>query len=303
VNNLLWLYQASGLHWLLHKTGILRLLGLGYMASLLPRLRPAVHLPQPEKLTHPRGYVALFTGCLGSTLEQTTIRASLTVLQQLGIAVELIPAQRCCGALAWHEGETNQALQLAQQNMQAFDPQQVDAILYTSSGCGAHLMKYPALPWVTAAHQEKAGTFAAKLKEISSYLAEINWPDHIQFRTRHQRIAVHEPCSQRNGLRQSDVASTLLARIPAIELETLPGNDRCCGAAGSYMLKQPEMASKLRTEKLQHLQQLGPDLLVTTNPGCSMFLNAGLGQDSPLKVVHPVVVLADYLLPAGSETS
>ena len=129
------------------------------------------------------------------------------------------------------------------------------------------------------------------------------WPANIQFRTRHQRIAVHEPCSQRNGLRQPDVASILLARIPAIQLETLPGNDRCCGAAGSYMLKQPEMASKLRAEKLQHLEQLGPDLLVTTNPGCSLFMNAGLGQDTPLKVVHPVVVLADYLLSEGDAAS
>ena len=303
VNNLLWLYQATGLHWLLHNTGILRLLGLGYVASLLPRMQPALRLPRPEKPIQPRGHVALFTGCLGSTLEQTTIRASLRVLQQLEIAVELIPAQTCCGALAWHDGEANQALQLAQQNLEAFDPQQVDAILYTSSGCGAHLMKYPALPWATASQQEKASAFAAKIKEISSYLAELDWPGHMRFRNKPQRIAVHEPCSQRNGLRQADVASRLLARIPQIEVESLPGNDRCCGAAGSYMLKQPAMARKLRSEKLQQLDQCRPDLLVTTNPGCSLFLNAGLGQDSSLKVVHPVVVLADYLLPQDSEAS
>jgi len=188
-------------------------------------------------------------------------------------------------------------------NLQAFDPSQVDAILYTASGCGAHLEKYPTLPWATATEQEKARTFTTKLREISTYLAEFDWPANIQFRTRHQRIAVHEPCSQRNGLRQPDVASMLLARIPTIEVESLPGNDRCCGAAGSYMLKQPEMASRLRTEKLQHLEIFGPDLLVTTNPGCSLFMNAGLSQDTSLNVVHPVVVLADYLLPEGDEAS
>jgi len=114
---------------------------------------------------------------------------------------------------------------------------------------------------------------------------------------------VHEPCSQRNGLRQADVATALLARIPGIEIESLPGNDHCCGAAGSYMLKQPEMASKLRAEKLQHLRQLELDVVVSTNPGCSLFLNAGLGQGSPLKVVHPVVVLAEWLLPEDDGSS
>lgn len=303
LNNLLWLYQLSGLHWLLRKTGVLRLLGLDYVASLLPRLRPAARFRSTEMRAERRGRVALFTGCLGSSLEQTTIRASLVILQRLGIAVELVPAQTCCGALAWHEGEADEALQLARQNLQAFDPQQVDAVLYTSSGCGAHLVKYPSLPWTTPTEHEKAGNFTASLKEISTYLAELDWPTNIQFRPRHQRIAVHEPCSQRNGLRQPDVASMLLSRIPGIELVSLPGNDRCCGAAGSYMLKQPEMARKLRAEKLQQLERLAPDLLVTTNPGCSLFMNAGLGQDSSLKVAHPVIVLADYLLPETGESS
>ena len=67
------------------------------------------------------------------------------------------------------------------------------------------------------------------------------------------------------------------------------------------MLKQPDMASKLRADKLQHLRQLGPDVVVSTNPGCSLFMNAGLGQDYPLKVVHPVSVLEDYLLPESDE--
>jgi glycolate oxidase iron-sulfur subunit len=303
INNLLWLYQSSGLHWLLQKTGILHLLGLDYAASLLPRLRPAARLRTIKRVTNPRGRVALFTGCLGSTLEQATIEASLTLLQRLGIAVELVPAQTCCGALAWHEGETNQALQLARQNLQAFDAQQVDAILYTASGCGAHLVKYAALPWASTTEHDQAKAFSARLKEITAYLAELDWPNGLDFRSNQQRIAVHEPCSQRNGLRQADVATALLARIPGIEVESLPGNERCCGAAGSYMLKQPEMANKLRAEKLQHLRQLNPDVVVSTNPGCSLFLNAGLRPDSSLKVVHPVVVLADWLLPERDEAS
>ena len=303
LNNLLWLYQISGLQWLLRTTGILHVLRLDYLASLLPRLRPAARFPAANKVSQPRGRVALFTGCLGSTLEQTTIKASLRVLQQLELAVELFPTQTCCGALAWHEGEAEQAMQYAWQNLQAFDPQQVDAILYTASGCGAHLVKYAALPWGTASERAQAQAFTAKLQEISVYLATLEWPEQLQFRSGQQRIAVHEPCSQRNGLRQANVAQSLLSRIPGIELETLPGNERCCGAAGSYMLKQPEMARKLRAEKLDHISQRDPDMVVSTNPGCSLFLNAGLGRGAAHEVVHPVVVMADRLQPETDTAS
>jgi Fe-S oxidoreductase len=48
------------------------------------------------------------------------------------------------------------------------------------------------------------------------------------------------------------------------------------------------------------LAQLAPDLLVTTNPGCALFLNAGLGHQAPLKAVHPVTVLADHLEPTDT---
>jgi len=300
INRLLRLYQLSGLAWLLRKTGILRLLGLDYLASLLPPLRPAINFERPMSETRPRGRVALFTGCLGSTLEQTTIQASLVILQRLGFAVELVAGQTCCGALARHSGETDIALRLAQQNLQAFAPEEVEAILYTASGCGAHLMKYPDLPWPQTAQQATASAFRSKLQEITAFLLQIEWQDSIRFRTTTLRIAVHEPCSQKNGLRQANLAMDLLRKIPGLETEALPGNDRCCGAAGSYMLDQPEMAQTLRTEKLQGLAQLAPDVLVTTNPGCALFLNAGLGHDAPMKAVHPVTVLADHLQPSDT---
>jgi glycolate oxidase iron-sulfur subunit len=295
INKLLRLYQLTGLAWLLRKTGIIRLLGLGYLASLLPRLRPVRNFTSIAVESNPRGRVALFTGCLGSTLEQSTIQASLDILQRLEYAVDLVTGQTCCGALARHGGETDMALALAQQNLQAFDPAQVDAILYTSSGCGAHLIKYPELPWPQASQQANASAFSSKLQEITAFLAQLEWPEHVRFRSSSMRIAVHEPCSQKNGLRQANLATELLRKIPGLQTETLPGNDRCCGAGGSYMLDHPQMAQALRAEKLHTLAQLAPDSLVTTNPGCALFLNAGLGHRSAIKVVHPVTILAAHL--------
>lgn len=295
INNLLWLYQISGLAWLLRKSGALRLLGLDYLAGLLPALRPATKFKTSQSETNSRGRVALFTGCLGSTLEQQTIQASLIVLQRLGYGVDLVAGQTCCGALARHNGETDMALALAQQNLQAFDPAQVDAILYTSSGCGAHLKKYPELPFTQAALLSRARAFSDRSQEITFFLSQLEWPENLNFRSSTLQIAVHEPCSQKNGLRQASRAEALLRKIPGLQIEPLPDNDRCCGAGGSYMLEQPEMAQALRAEKLHHLNLLDPDLLVTTNPGCALFLNAGLAHDSSIKVVHPITVLADHL--------
>ena len=295
INTWLRLYQLSGLAWLLRSSGILRLLGLDYLASLLPPLRPVARFKSARQESTPRGRVALFTGCLGSTLEQSTRQASLLILQRLGYTVQLVPGQTCCGALARHSGNTDMALTLAQQNLRAFERAEVDAILYTSSGCGAHLVKYSKLPWPHPDQQKQAEIFSSRLQEITAFLEQIEWPKHLHFRSSSMRIAVHEPCSQKNGLRQRNQAMDLLRKIPGLRTETLPGNDQCCGAAGSYMLEQPDIAQVLRAEKLRGMEQSAPDMVVTTNPGCALFLNAGLGHRNPLKVVHPVTVLADHL--------
>jgi glycolate oxidase iron-sulfur subunit len=76
----------------------------------------------------------------------------------------------------------------------------------------------------------------------------------------------------------------------------LPDEPRCCGAAGDYFLKHAEIADALRAEKVEQILSSRPDLLVTSNVGCRMFLENGLQQRrSSIAVTHPVALLAQQL--------
>ena len=81
----------------------------------------------------------------------------------------------------------------------------------------------------------------------------------------------------------------MLRAIPGLEVESLPSSDRCCGGAGMYNLAQPDLAARIRAPKLGEVQRGGFDWIATGNPGCIMYLRAGLlrsGDRTP--VVHPV---------------
>jgi glycolate oxidase iron-sulfur subunit len=295
LHSLLRFYQRSGLQLVLRRSGLLRLVGLARADNLLPPLSASIRFDAPPAVEPVTGHVALFTGCLGSTLEQDTLKSAITLLHRLGYAISLAPAQRCCGALAWHAGELEPAMHLAQSNLAAFDLDAVDAVIYTATGCGAHLLKYPQLAWTDSEKRSRAQRFADKCVEITAFLANSTWPEQINWQQTTQRVAVHEPCSQRNGLRQPDYSAALLKKIPGLDTVALPGNARCCGAGGSTMLSQPTLADALRQDTLRDIALLDPDVVVSTNPGCALFLNAGLGHHTPLRVVHPVVVLAQQL--------
>jgi glycolate oxidase iron-sulfur subunit len=81
-----------------------------------------------------------------------------------------------------------------------------------------------------------------------------------------------------------------------VEITALPDEPRCCGAAGDYFLKHAGIADALRAQKLDQATIQMPDLLVTSNVGCRIFMGNGLRQRGiKIPVTHPVALLAQQL--------
>jgi glycolate oxidase iron-sulfur subunit len=114
-----------------------------------------------------------------------------------------------------------------------------------------------------------------------------------------QHILVQDPCSLRNVLRAEQAVYRLLERVPELRITPLPGNNVCCGGAGGYVLREPELAERLRAPKLDAIAELRPDFVVSANIGCALHVAAGLRRKRlALPVVHPAVLLARQLRPA-----
>lgn len=296
LGRILRLYQLSGLQKLLRASRVLHLFGLTQLDANLPRLLPqnifAEIYPAHKQ---PQGRVIIFTGCLTPLTDQQTLLSSIRLLNRLGYEVHLPPKQGCCGALHLHNGQLEKATEFMRRNIEAFGSG-TDAILCAASGCTATLNEY-------AKYLEDnipAVQFSSRVMDINQFLAGITWPSNIGFRPLAKRIAVHDPCTLTNVLRQEDKPYALLSRIPGAEIIALPGNSVCCGAAGTYHLTQSQIARQLRAPKIEYLKQLAPDILVTANPGCATFLAAGIREAKlAIEVMHPVVVLEKQLQETG----
>jgi glycolate oxidase iron-sulfur subunit len=284
-------YQRLGLDRLLRASRLPRLVGLERAVSLLPRLKamPTTRYASPSRAGYPK--VALFTGCVAEIFDRETLHASQSLLERLGHNVVIPPGQTCCGALHQHAGEPDKARVLMQRTVEAFETQDFEVVISTASGCGAQLAEYG-----DRLRSEPAHRLARRHREICQYLAELKWPAELDFMPLHTKVSVHTPCSLSHVLKQPDYAKQLLARVPGLELSELPDNARCCGAAGSYMLTQPHMADELLADKLRHLESKRPEILVTSNIGCALHLQAGVRRAGlAIEVMHPVVLLERQL--------
>lgn len=288
LGRILRLYQWIGLQWLLRKSRALQLIGLASLDAAIPRFAPQKKFteiyPAQKKS---RGRVTIFTGCQANMADQQTLASSIRVLNRLGYEVHIPMDQGCCGALHLHDGQTGKATELMRRNINAFTNGN-DAIISVASGCAATLGEYGKY----LEDDKSAQRFSGRITDICQFLAGTAWPTDISFRPFPRRIAVHDPCTLTNVLRQEDKPYALLAKIPGAEIIPLPENKLCCGAAGTYHLTQPQIAGQLRTPKIDHLRRLAPDILVTSNPGCATFLAAGLREAGlTIEVVHPLTLL------------
>ena len=285
---------AAGLGAQLYRgSGAARLIGRSRLMRW-PRLRAwhrlAVQLERPYRPrsgslagSPGRPQVDLFRGCVARAAEPSVMAAARRVLERLGWEVRVPPAQVCCGAMHRHNGFPTEADRLLAGNAAMLGERPLVGL---ASACVGELRTHPTL---------------ASTQEICRFLADRPWPAELGIRPLHERVAVHEPCSQRNLLRDGRAAYDLLDRIPGLELVALADNAFCCGAAGTYLITQPEASEALLAPKLRALAEAGVRILVTTNTGCALHLRAGVREAGlPVEVQHPVELLARQLGLQGS---
>ena len=270
------------------------------LRSWIPRRRPAGAWPDRA---HARTML-VWPGCVQPALAPDVNAAAARVLDRFGI--RLIAANAaCCGALSYHLAATDEARSLMRRNIDACWPQiaaGAEAIVMTTSGCGAHVRDYGYLLRDDPQYRDKAKRFSELIKDIAEVVTG-EWQDSLlpatpatpSERPRGPRIAIQSPCSLQHGEKLNGVVEKLLRRA-GFTLAPVAYAFMCCGAAGSYSILQPALAEALRARKLETLLACRPQVIVTANIGCLIHLAAV----SPLPVRHWIELLDEVLQEAGS---
>jgi glycolate oxidase iron-sulfur subunit len=293
------LYQRLGLQRLLRASGLLRLLPkrLRELEAITPEVQPSFSAELISPLTPavgPKKYrVAMLTGCAQDLIFSDVNRDTVEVLARNGCEVITPPEQSCCGSLHAHNGEWQLAQELARRQLDQFPPEQFDAIITNSGGCGSHLKHFTHLLKDDPRYRERAKIWDEKVRDIHEWLAVIgiqsppsSGPDHL--------VTYHESCHLAHGQKITLQPRQLLRSIPNLKLVELPESSWCCGSAGIYNLIQPEMAEELLERKLKHIRSTAANTVATANPGCLLQLTNGAKKHGlNLRVVHPITLLAE----------
>ncbi len=256
--------------------------------ELLPPRLPARAAPLPELIPAVgprRGRVGLLTGCVQSVLFAGVNAATARVLAAEGFDVVVPRAQGCCGALAAHVGKDGEARAQAAALIAAFDGAGLDAIVVGAAGCGSTMKEYGHLFADDPARRDAAAAFAARVKDLAEFVAAA--PPRAPRHPLPLTVAYHDPCHLQHAQGVRAAPRALLAAIPGLTVAEVPESALCCGSAGIYNLVEPGAAKDLGDRKAHNVLATGADLVIASNPGCTLQIAAALRRAGrALPVVH-----------------
>lgn len=242
----------------------------------------------------PTGKKVLLMGtCLCDAFYDEVARATVEVLEYLGVEVFFPENQTCCGQPAFNSGDWEASRKVARHTAKVFAGDL--PVIVPSGSCAA--MNFHGNPLQFEECPEPAiDSLARRTWEVCDYIVNglgvREWEGAFE---RPTRIAFHRSCHSR-GTASGEAAVSLLQSIRNAEVVPFGQAEQCCGFGGTFSVTFPHISGRMGSLKLDHILEVKPDLLVSGDMSCLMHLTGlGRAQGRPLEHKHAIQVLRDTL--------
>lgn len=237
--------------------------------------------------------VALFLTCLVDGLFPQVGAATVTLLERLGVRVDVPLAQTCCGQMHVNSGYPDKAIPLAYRFADVFT--RYDAVVTPSASCaGSVRHQYGPLALRSADPElgQRVGPVAAKTYELSEFLVDVLGVEDVRARYPH-RVTFHPTCHALRVLAVGDRPLRLLRQVRELDLVELPDAEVCCGFGGTFAIKNSAVSGAMLADKLDAIRSTGADVCTAGDASCLMHIGGGLRRlGSGARTVHLAEILA-----------
>jgi L-lactate dehydrogenase complex protein LldE len=225
----------------------------------------------------PPSSVALFVTCLGDTLFPDVGKATVTLLERLGVSVEFPRDQTCCGQMHLNAGYADEARALGDRMARVFAGHEL--IVSPSASCTAHV-------------REHVPPLAGRVHELSELLVDRLGAEDVGA-TYTGSVTYHPSCHSLRLLRLGDRPLRLLRAVRGLELRELPDAAECCGFGGTFAVKNASVSSAMLADKLSSVVTTRADAVCACDSSCLMQIGGGLERwRVPVRALHLAEILA-----------
>ena len=240
--------------------------------------------------------VSLFVTCVVDQFYPEVGESTAAILRKLGIDVEFIQSQTCCGQPAFNTGYWKEARPLA---LKFLDEYREKPYIVMPSGSCASMVKvfYEELFQNDAETLRRVHDIGPKVYELSEFLADViginNLPATNKIR---RKVTYHEACHLRRELGAVTQARSLINAVPGMDVVEMEQAEVCCGFGGTFAVKYPEISGAMLQDKIDNIRDSEADTVVACDSTCLMHIAGGLEkQNVPVESVHLAQLLDEAI--------
>jgi L-lactate dehydrogenase complex protein LldE len=236
---------------------------------------------------------ALFITCFNDTLFPGVGRATVTVLERLGVEVDFPAEQTCCGQMHWNTGYQLEAVPLARRFVRTFGD--AEAIVCPSASCAGMVREaYPRLAALAGDDDlaSAAADMLPRVYELTEYLVDVLGVEDVGASFPH-RVTYHPTCHSLRALHVGDRPMRLLRAVHGIDLVELEEAEECCGFGGTFAVKNADTSIAILSDKLRHVLDTRAEVCASSDASCLMHIGGGLRrQRAGTRTMHLAEILA-----------
>ena len=234
--------------------------------------------------------VSYFHGCYANYNYPKLSKDFVKIMNALGIGVNLLEKEKCCGVALISNGFKEKAAKQAETNLASIRKavKRGESVLTTSSTCTFTMRdEYHHILDIDNSDVRDSINLATK------YLYELldQGKAKLVFKEDYRkRIAYHTPCHMEK-LGWAIYSTSLLRLIPGVEFIML--DSQCCGIAGTYGFKKEHYndSQKIGEGLFRQIKEYAVDMVATDCETCKWQIEMGTG----VTVENPISILADAL--------
>ncbi|MGO1166154.1 MAG: (Fe-S)-binding protein [Janibacter sp.] len=237
--------------------------------------------------------VALMATCIGDTMFPDVARATVRLLERLGVDVEVPDGGTCCGQPMINTGYFDEAEPLVRNYARTFAD--FDAVVLPSGSCVGsvrHQHELVARRSGDADLEKAVQHHAPRAYELSEFLVDVLEVTDVGASFPHT-VAYHPTCHSLRMLGVGDRPRQLLESVEGLQLVDLAQAQECCGFGGTFALKNADVSTAMGEDKAQHAIDSGAEFLIAGDSSCLMQIGGLLSRrEAPVRTMHLAEVLA-----------
>lgn len=243
--------------------------------------------------------VYIFITCLVDTFFPEVGESMVKVLKELGVEVDFVEEQTCCGQPAYNGGYQDDARAVAERFLSIFDkalnndPNKDTYIVCPSGSCTAMVkVFYEDIFKNSPGLLNKVRFISENTFEFSEFLVKVLKTVDVGAEYKGV-ITYHDSCHLLRELKIKDGPRELIKSVKGVEFKEMELHDACCGFGGTFSIKFPNVSVSMLDEKIECILNSGADTLVSSDMGCLMNIGGALSRRNiPIKVMHLAELLA-----------